>query len=157
MEIRNARPSDYERVIPLVDEWWGGRHMRDMLPRLFFVHFAETSYVAEEGGELAGFLCGFFSQTFTNEAYIHFVGVNPAFRRHGVGRMLYERFFAVVAGEGRSVVRCVTSPVNARSIAFHLGMGFAIEPGDELVEGISVHRDYDGPGEPRVVFVKRLY
>jgi hypothetical protein len=38
--VRNARSADYDRIAPLVDEWWGGRQMLDMLPRLFFVHFS---------------------------------------------------------------------------------------------------------------------
>ena len=43
MTIRNADPSDHARVAAVIDAWWGGRRMRDMLPRLFFTHFRETS------------------------------------------------------------------------------------------------------------------
>ena len=113
MEIRHAEPGDYARVIAVVDEWWGGRELAAMLPKLFFIHFRDTSFVAEEDGGLAGFLCGFRSQTHDNEAYIHFVGVDPAHRGAGIGRLLYERFFAAV--EPRTTVRAVTSPVNERS------------------------------------------
>ena len=63
MEIRHAEPGDYARVIAVVDEWWGGRELAAMLPKLFFIHFRDTSFVAEEDGGLAGFLCGFRSQT----------------------------------------------------------------------------------------------
>src|SRR6185437_13276844 len=101
--IRHAEPSDYGRVAAVVDEWWGGRSMAAMLPKLFFVHFRDTSFVAEEDGELAGFLCGFRSQTFDDEAYVHFVGVSPSCRTAGLGRALYERFFEAV--RPRSVVR----------------------------------------------------
>ena len=52
--------------------------MAAMLPKLFFVHFRDTSFVAEDDGGSPGFLCGFRSQTFDDEAYIHFVGVDPA-------------------------------------------------------------------------------
>src|SRR5207237_10816747 len=69
--IRHAEPDDHARVAAVLDDWWGGRRMRDMLPRLFFVHFRETSFVAEEAGELVGFLCGFLSQTHADEAYCH--------------------------------------------------------------------------------------
>jgi ribosomal protein S18 acetylase RimI-like enzyme len=144
--IRNAEPADYLRVTRVVDEWWGGRQMAAMLPKLFFVHFRDTSFVAEsEDGALAGFLCGFRSQSFADEAYVHFVGVDPATRGSGLGRELYERFFAAVAP--RTVVRAVTSPVNERSVAFHRAIGFDVERVDE---------QYDGPGEPRVLMVKRL-
>ncbi|HZQ16388.1 MAG TPA: GNAT family N-acetyltransferase [Gaiellaceae bacterium] len=143
--IRQAEPADYARVIAVVDEWWGGREMAAMLPKLFFVHFRDTSFVAEQDGRLAGFLCGFRSQTYDDEAYVHFVGVDPAVRGSGLGRRLYERFFAAVAP--RTVVRAVTSPVNERSVAFHRALGFEVERVDE---------DYDGAGEARVLLVKRL-
>jgi ribosomal protein S18 acetylase RimI-like enzyme len=145
--VRNAVSADYDRIAPLVDEWWGGRQMLDMLPRLFFVHFSGTAFVAEDGGELAGFLAGFLSQSKPNEAYIHFVGVSPGHRGRGVGRLLYERFFDAARAGSRSVVRCVTAPVNERSVAFHRALGFEV---DEVAEG------YDGRGGDRVLMSKRL-
>jgi ribosomal protein S18 acetylase RimI-like enzyme len=143
--IRHADPADHERVVAVVDAWWGGRPMAAMLPKLFFIHFRDTSFVADDDGELAGFLCGFRSQTFDDEAYIHFVGVDPSRRGSGLGRMLYERFFDAIAP--RTVVRAVTSPVNERSVAFHRALGFEVE---------RVQPDYDGRGEARVQLVKRL-
>jgi predicted GNAT superfamily acetyltransferase len=143
--IRHAEPADYATVIGVVDDWWGGRRMAPMLPKLFFVHFRDTSFVAEEEGRLVGFLCGFRSQTFEDEAYVHFVGVDPEARGGGVARSLYERFFAAVAP--RSVVRAVTSPANERSIAFHRALGFDVS---------HVDSDYDGRGEARVLLAKRL-
>jgi ribosomal protein S18 acetylase RimI-like enzyme len=146
--IRHAKPSDYGRVIGRINVWWGGRDMAPMLPKLFFIHFEGTSFVAEdEDGELVGFVCGFLSQTADDEAYIHFVGIDPDARGEGLGRTLYERFFEEVRSQGRTVVRCVTSPVNTGSVAFHEGMGFEV---DRVVP------DYDGPGEDRVLLVKRL-
>jgi ribosomal protein S18 acetylase RimI-like enzyme len=142
--VRHAEPEDYARVNAVVDDWWGGRAMSAMLPKLFFVHFADTSFAAEEGGELVGFLCGLRSQTFADEAYVHFVGVDPALRGRGVARSLYEAFFTAVAP--RSVVRAVTSPVNEASVAFHRSIGFAVERVDE---------SYDGRGEARVLLVWR--
>jgi ribosomal protein S18 acetylase RimI-like enzyme len=146
--IRHATPSDYGRVIQHVNAWWGGREMTPMLPQLFFLHFEGTSFVAEdEEGMLVGFLIGFLSQTDPEEAYIHFVGVAPGHRGSGIGKALYDRFFAAVAAQGRTRVRCVTSPVNTDSVAFHESLGFTVE---------SVVPDYDGPGEDRVLFVRRL-
>jgi ribosomal protein S18 acetylase RimI-like enzyme len=143
--IRHAEPRDYAAAIAVVDEWWGGRRMAAMLPKLFFVHFRDTSFAAEADGRLAGFLCGFRSQTYDDEAYVHFVGVDPARRGGGLGRDLYERFFAAVAP--RTVIRAVTAPTNERSVAFHRALGFEVERIDE---------DYDGAGQARVLLVKRL-
>src|SRR5215510_7574719 len=147
-QIRHATPSDYGRVIQHVNAWWGGREMAPMLPKLFFLHFEGTSFVAEDDeSRLVAFLIGFLSQTDADEAYIHFVGVAPEQRGSGLGRALYERFFEVVRADGRTRVRCVTSPANTGSVAFHESLGFEVE---------SVAKDYDGPGEDRVLFVKQL-
>ena len=146
MLLRHAEPDDHARVAAVVDDWWGGREMAAMLPRLFFVHFRDTTFVAEDDGMLAGFLCGFRSQTYAEEAYVHFVGVDPTFRGSGVGRLLYERFFDAIAP--RSVVRCVTSPVNRASVAFHTALGFEIE---------GTAGNYDGRGSDRVLLLKRLH
>jgi ribosomal protein S18 acetylase RimI-like enzyme len=146
--IREAGPADYGRVIQHVDAWWGGREMASMLPRLFFVHFEGTSFVAEtEDGQLAGFLCGFVSQTAPDEAYVHLLGVAPSRRGSGLGHELYERFFEAARAQGRTLVRCVTSPANEASVDFHRALGFEVE---------RTVPDYDGPGEDRVLLVKRL-
>lgn len=156
MEIRNAEASDFYYVTSIIDKWWGGRRMRDMLPKLFFTHFRETSFIAEENGEIVGFLNGFFSQTFPDQVYIHFVGVSPNYRKAGVARLLYERLFEVARAADRHTVRCVTSPVNKTSIAFHLRMGFEIEPGDTVIDGALAHSNYDGERDSRVLFKKTL-
>lgn len=146
--IRHAHPSDYGRVIQHVNAWWGGREMAPMLPKLFFIHFEGTSLIAEtDDGRLAGFLVGFLSQTHPDEAYVHFLGVSPGERGSGLGRRLYERFFEAVAADGRSIVRCVTSPANPDSVAFHQALGFEVE---DVVD------DYDGSGESRVLLARRL-
>ncbi|WP_282173763.1 GNAT family N-acetyltransferase [Cytobacillus firmus] len=113
-------------------------------------------FVAEKDGEIFGFLIGFLSQTHPNEAYIHFVGVNPAVRKQSIGKQLYNKFFDMVKTNNRQIVRCVTSPVNKTSIAYHTRMGFNIEEGDKLIDGISITSDYDGPDQNRVLFVKQL-
>jgi ribosomal protein S18 acetylase RimI-like enzyme len=146
--IRPAEPGDYDRVIRVVDEWWGGRQMAEMLPRLFFEHFSDTCFVAEdEAGGLAGFIVGILSQSKSGEAYVHFVGVAPEHRRAGLAKRLYEQFFEAARAAHRDVVHAVTSPVNAVSIAAHKAMGF------EVVRGPGA---YDGEGRDRVVFEKRI-
>jgi len=156
MKIRNVRSSDYPPIIAVLDDWWGGRKMTGMLPHLFFEHFCNTSFIVEDDGRIAAFLIGFLSQTHLDEAYIHFVGVHPQYRKRGYGRLLYECFFDVMRQNQRSVVRCVTSPINTGSIAFHTRLGFQIEPGDADRDDAAYDPDHDGPGHHRVCFVRRV-
>jgi predicted GNAT superfamily acetyltransferase len=64
-----------------------------------------------------------------------------------LGRLLYEEFFEAARGHGRTIVRCVTSPGNEASVAFHQALGFEVE---------GVVEDYDGRGESRVLLTRRL-
>jgi len=147
MELSRARAADYDEIIAVVNGWWG-RAVAGSLPRLFFDHFNRTSLVARDrDGALTGFLVGMLSPSQPGRAYIHFVGVAPAARGHGLGRRLYEEFFALARAAGSSGVGAITAPVNAGSIAFHRSMGFA-------VRGPVV--GYDGPGKDMMVFDRAL-
>ena len=152
MKLRHVHPADYDRVLAIIDAWWDGRPMGARLSHVFFSHFAPTSFVLESDGELIGFLLGFLSQTHPEEAYIHFVGVHPEYRRLGLGRRLYQRFFIATQMHRRRWVRSITAPSNELSVAFHRGMGFEPLHGDVLVDGLAVWLDYAGAGGHRVVF-----
>ena len=161
---RPPTAEDHPRVLATLDEWWGGfggaegsRERALLLPRLFFQHFTDTSTVVERAdGALAAFLVGFLSQSQPGVAYVHFVGVAPNARRAGLGAWLYERFFRAASHRGAIEVRCITSPGNAASIAFHRRLGFEVTTGDAVVGGVPVQRNYDGPGLDRVAFSRRL-
>ena len=149
--LRAARPDDYDAIVSVVDAWWG-RPIAGALQRVFLDHFSSTSLVAERAAAdgttgLAGFLVGFPSPDHPDQAYIHFVGVDPRERGTGLARSMYESFFERMRAEGCTVVHAVTSPVNVGSIAFHRAMGFAVA---------GPVTDYDGPGADRVVFSRSL-
>ena len=146
METRNILVEDYYKVIEVIDDWWGGRPMTHLLPRLFFEHFQSTSYVIEHDNELVAFIIGFISQTNPQEAYIHFVGVSPQYRSLGYANDLYQLFFNQVRQLGCNKVRCITTPINTGSVAFHEKMGFTVQ----LV------KDYAGDGQDRILFSKQL-
>jgi ribosomal protein S18 acetylase RimI-like enzyme len=147
LTIRRAATGDWDRIMAVMVQWWGGRDLRPMLPKIFFEHFRSTSLVAERDDELVGFLVGFLCHDHAEEAYIHFVGVHPSFRGAGLAQDLYRRFFALAQADGRTVVRALTAPLNKRSIAFHTGMGFAILPGDAEVDGLPVTVDHGPQGD----------
>jgi ribosomal protein S18 acetylase RimI-like enzyme len=156
VEYRTPSEDDYPAVAAALQAWWTqpgldtpahARERAALVPRLWLQHFGGTSVVAERDGRLQGFLVAFFSQDRRDHGYIHFVGVSPDARQLGIGRALYEQFFARCRAAGRTRVSCLTSPVNALSIAFHRAMGFSVS---------SPKTDYDGPLFDRVVFERSL-
>ena len=116
MQLRHVRPSDCDRVLAVIDEWWGWPATSSRLPHVFFSHLTPTSFVLEANdGEIVGFLLGFLSQVRPDEACAHAIGVHPAFRRLGFGRRLYELFFVTARRGGR---RCVPPVTFVRRIVF---------------------------------------
>jgi ribosomal protein S18 acetylase RimI-like enzyme len=157
--FRRPTEADHRAVVSVVDEWWAGRHLRHLLPRLWLRHFCGTSWIAETSdGRLAGFLVGFVSPDRSDEAYVHMVATNPNLRRHGLGRQLYVRFADDVRARGVRQVLAVTWPGNRVSIAFHRALGFEVDdgPGTTMIYGTPAHPDYDDDGEDRVVFRREL-
>ena len=134
----------------------GGRDLRALLPSIFFEHFRTTSFIAERDEALLGFLVGFLCPTHADEAYIHFAGVHPAWRRVGLARDLYGRFCEVARADGRHCVRAVTSVVNHDSIAFHQRLGFVLLPGDFEVDGLPAVEELGVPEGAIVRFELRL-
>lgn len=160
-DITFRRPieADYPAISRVIDDWWGGRKMDNLLPRLWLQHFTGTSWLAESGnGRLAGFLVGFMSPDHPELAYCHMIATNPNLRRHGLGRALYERFFDDARAAGRTHVRAVTWPANRSSLAFHRALGFEIEsgPGTQNLYGAPARPGYDFDREDRTILTLAL-
>jgi ribosomal protein S18 acetylase RimI-like enzyme len=159
MSFRRPTEQDHPRVVGVVDEWWGGRRMRALLPRLWFQHFTGTSWIAElEGGRLVGFVVAFISPDDPTTGYVHMVGADPNRRRSGIGRRLYQQVFDDLGARGVRRVKAITWPGNRQSVAFHRAMGFRVDEGagTQNLYGTPAYPDYDGEGDDRVVFIRDL-
>ena len=161
VEIRFRRPTeaDYPTIVRVIDDWWGGRKVDVLLPRLWLQHFTGTSWLAETPDRgLAGFLVGFLSPDETDVAYCHMISTNPNLRRRGLGRALYERFFADARAGGRREVRAITWQGNRASIAFHRAIGFEVEagPGSQNLYGTASQAAYDFDRADRAILVRAL-
>jgi ribosomal protein S18 acetylase RimI-like enzyme len=160
-DIRFRRPveDDHARLIGEIDEWWGGRKVHHLLPRLWLQHFTATSWIAEKaGGAPVGFLVGFVSPDHPDHAYIHMAATSPNHRKQGLGRALYERFIEDVKGRGVRRVTAITWPANRASVAFHRAMGFVPfdGPGTQRLYGTPAFPDYDAEGDDRTVFTLEI-
>jgi len=161
--VREPTEGDLLSVHAALERWWpaglgasAATERALLVPRLYLQHFTVSSRLVERDDDVLGFLIGFLSPTRADEGYIHFVGVDPARRKQGLARYLYEWFFNYCRAHGRARVRAITSPGNAGSHAFHTAMGFTTEPGRLSFEGRAVQPDYDGPGMHRVSFVRSI-
>ncbi len=156
-EIRYRRPveADHPGLVRQMNEWWGGRTLQQLFPRLWLQHFAGTSWLAEDDAAgPVGFLVGFVSPDRPDEAYVHLIGTSPNHRRAGIGRELYRRFCDDATTRGARRVTAVTWPGNRASLLFHRALGFEASQasGTKNLYGSSAFPDYDADGEDRVVF-----
>jgi ribosomal protein S18 acetylase RimI-like enzyme len=157
--FRRPTEDDYTPIIRVVDDWWGGRNLSKLLPRLWLQHFTGTSWIAETAdGRIAGFLIGFLSPDHPDTAYCHMIATSPNLRRAGLGAALYERFFGDARAAGRSQVKAVTWPGNRISLAFHRAIGFEIakSPGSQNLYGTPSQAEYDFDREDRALMVRRI-
>lgn len=145
MIIRGITKRDYDYIVSVLDRWWGGPSGERAHP-IFFYELGENALIAEEDGEVVGFLLGFIAPTSPPTAYVHLVGISPEHRRRGVGKELYAQFTQRAASAGAKRIKAITTVGNEGSIRFHQALGFAMH----------VDPDYAGKGRSRVVFTKDL-
>ena len=147
MQTRRITKADFDRIVEVIDHWWGGPISTFAHP-IFFYELGDHALIVEQGHEMIGFLLGFIARG-KNEAatgYVHLVGIHPDYRRRGVGRLLYNTFTAECREAKCVRMKAITTPGHEGSIRFHLAQSWNAQEVD----------DYAGLGRRRIVFTKDL-
>ncbi|TAL10216.1 MAG: GNAT family N-acetyltransferase [Chloroflexota bacterium] len=160
--LRRPAESDYRGVALVVDDWWDGKVVQGLLPRLWFRHFASTSWLAElanpdgSGVGVAGFLVGFISPEDSAVGVIQAVGVDPRRRRTGIGTSLVEAFAKDAGAAGVRTIETILWPGNRRALPFLAALGFRSDPdlGARPIYGIPSIEGYDFGTEDRARFIR---
>jgi GNAT superfamily N-acetyltransferase len=149
MDTRKITKADFDRIVEVIDHWWGGPISTFAHP-IFFYELGDMALVVEHDGDLIGFLLGFVAHGLDSQSgrtgYVHLVGIHPEHRRKGVGRLLYSTFAQAAVAAGCNKLKAITTTGNEGSIRFHLAQGWQAQEID----------DYAGPGRKRIVFSKEL-
>lgn len=151
MHIRGITKADYDTIVSVLDRWWGGPS-RELAHPMFYYELGREALIAEDEGELVGFLLGFHASEIESPdgglvAYVHLVGIHPDHRRRGVGKLLYDAFTSRARIAGAVRLKAITNVGNDGSVEFHRALGFDVEE----------ESDYAGPGRARIVFRKELF
>jgi ribosomal protein S18 acetylase RimI-like enzyme len=158
VSVRHPTEDDQPPIVEMIDEWFSGQRVRHLIGRAWFRHFGSTSWLAEDAAEAPiGFLIGYRSPDRPAEAVIHLIGVHPNHRRRGIGRALIDAFVGDGADRGIALITALAWPGEPPAIAFFRALAFVPDdgPGSRNLFGTSAFPDYDGPGEDRIVFVRR--
>jgi GNAT superfamily N-acetyltransferase len=154
MKITRCTRAEYNEIVSQINQFWGNDRTLQLHHPMFLYEFGDTAYVIRDGGHVGAYLFGLISQT-EPTAYVHLVGVRKQYRRQGLARRLYEHFMTHALARGCTQLKAITTPGNHESILFHRSLGMELV-GDAAHHGISVVKDYAGPGHDRVVFRKLL-
>ncbi len=145
MIIRGITKADYDYVVSILDQWWGGLASERAHP-VFFYEFGKHALIAELDGSIAGFLLGVLAPVEPITGYIHLVGIAPERRRRGVARALYEHFTKHCLAEGAQRIKAISALGNEGSVRFHKALGFKVNEKE----------DYAGQGFGRLVYCREL-
>jgi GNAT superfamily N-acetyltransferase len=147
MQTRRITKADFDRIVEVIDHWWGGP-ISTFAHTIFFYELGGHALVVEQGDQTIGFLLGFVAHPTDGKTtgYVHLVGIHPDFRRRGVGRLLYNTFTDECRAAGCVRMKAITTLGNEGSIRFHVAQGWNALDVD----------DYAGPGRRRIVFTKNL-
>ena len=158
-EIRRPTEADHDPIVRRIDDWAGGRTARHLLPRLWFRHFAGTSWVADRGdGRPVGVAIGFVSPDDPTIGVLHVIAVDPAHRRRGLGRGLITRYVADATERGATTIATAAWADDRPTIGFLRAVGFELldPPGRQHLYGMPAVADFDEPGDDRAELELRL-
>ena len=153
MQIESCSKSDYDFIVQNLDLFWDHHRPSPLSPILLY-EFGDTAFVIRENGEPIACMFGLLSQQ-GSVAYVQLVAVQRSARRKGLASALYGHFISIAKRWGCSQLKAITSPSNLDSIRFHKGLGMSMD-GYPSEDGVSIVRDYAGPGQDRVVFRMHL-
>ncbi len=138
LALRDAEARDLDATLVLNEAVVPAVNSLDPDRMRWFFRTADYCRVVNRGGELLGFMIGFFegsdyasdnyrwfSARYERFAYVDRVAVSDSARRLGVASALYADFVTTI-GESRALMTCEVNlrPPNPGSLAFHERLGF---------------------------------
>jgi GNAT superfamily N-acetyltransferase len=158
MLVRNAFPGDFLEIASKSKEWADLVIERESIYHILTQHFRNTCFIAEDRGEMIGYLLGFRSQSWPEEACIHLVQVAPRLRGNGIGRRMFNQFQSAAIAMGCKKIVTLSRPENNFCNGFNKAMGFSIVDVENTIEvnGMRAIKDYNGPGKHMVLWSKKI-
>jgi L-2,4-diaminobutyric acid acetyltransferase len=139
VNLRPATPGDAASLWRLIGRVGGLERNSCYAYVLLCSDFGDTSMVAEQDGQLVGFVLGYRPPRRPEEMFVWQVGVAPELRGAGLAQRLLEALLAVPACSGVRYLTATVSPDNGasrslfrgfarrRAVPFEVGPGFAAD------------------------------
>lgn len=154
MNVQLCSKNDFDQIITEIEDFWGSKRTLHLHHPSLIYEFGNTAFVIKDNDTVAAYLFGYISQC-RPIGYVHLIAVRKNFQRSGYGKILYDKFVDEAKKADCKYIKAITSLTNTASINFHTRLGMMLTGEDEK-EGIRYIKDYSGPGEDRVVFIKEI-
>jgi ribosomal-protein-alanine N-acetyltransferase len=141
--IRRFRPSDLESAMDLDREVFGGYD--PMIFSAFYENHPRTTLVAENRGNVVGFILGFKHTPF--EGRVFWLAVRPGCQNQGIGRKLLTTILRIFKFMGAMSATLEVRISNKNAQALYTSMGF---------EMITIYPGYYTDGEPAIIMKRRI-
>jgi L-2,4-diaminobutyric acid acetyltransferase len=134
MNLRAATERDGARVWRLLARTGGLERNTCYAYVLLFSDFGDTCLVAEQDGELLGFVLAYRPPAHRDELFVWQIGVAPEARGHGLGSRMLDTLLAQPGCDGVAYLTATVSPDNEASrrmfaaVARRRGVPFSIDP-----------------------------
>jgi len=99
---------------------------------LFCTDFADTCVIAEEEGEIVGFVAGYKPPRRANAVFVWQIAVSEKGRGKGLGRRMLEELVQRDGCKGLSYLESTVAPTNVASAKLFQGFARSIETGCEV-------------------------
>ncbi len=154
MDVRLCSKEDFDQILINIEDFWGSKRTLHLHHPSLIYEFGNTAFVIKQNNIVAAYLFGYISQC-EPAGYIHLTAVRKDFQRKGYGKILHNKFIETAKNKGCKFIKAITSISNIASINFHCNLGMQLT-GSDIKDGIRFVKDYSGPGEDRVVFIKHI-
>ncbi len=119
--------------------------------------FASSCPVALIDGAVVGAVIAFRSQEEPKDVYLQDVMIHPDHRKRGVARALVAEVRQRAVDWGCERLYLTSEAENIAAHAAWISLGFCNVQGDLEINGISVIKDFKGPGKDRAVYELLLW
>lgn len=90
-------------------------------------------FVAEDRGQVIGFLLSYETLPFAGTLYIRYIGLNPKYQGKGIGLLLYEKLIEKAKKKRIKKIWALINSDNPKSIRFHEKARFEIRDRKECI------------------------
>lgn len=160
MKIRKATQEDFLKVHQFTAGCPPLENYPEHVYKIILRYFGDYCFIAEETGQIVGFVMGIVPQSFPSTYFLWQIGVAPSYQGQGTGKKLVMEVENELKKLGFIRIEVTIDPVNLPSQKLFEKMGFqniSEKVGKTIkVEGKLAVRNYYKPGRHFMVYEKKI-